>query len=649
MPSTFTSLPHEILQMILREYLSIENNWAWKQYHKDTKKSDHTSGLAWHVPSEIFTVNKQLSTEALEAFHKENTLVHLSTNDCDFINRYVGKVIPLLVIGEREEEPYVVGREDPSLPSTALHIYLEHGEKEDGEVLDDEDEEEDYSLEAYGITQDMVDEYYFGVGTTGDDESTDEESTDEESTDEESTDEESTDEESTDEEEDVEEGGVKQVRTRKPQACTNDEDRHKHRHNVLFSARYLQRFVQLVNAVYSSSSENSAHGAPAICGITFDFKASGNQYAQDIGLAKKMAEGLYGLRYGCINEQYRQPKFYPLEIRMDGLDSDTEQRLQEASNLPPWNPNQSREEAQRLKLQGDLLQKQNRHIDARSTYIIAGLMMSAWGFDRLRGKNEHRHFGKSGGNASKGTTTLAGIWLGASRSLKVLGQGTNGTCLHKSQLIHPSRDPYKDTYLDKKEYLDKEGNLDEERYLRAKYCEEKCALEAKDSEETVERRLLKKVFKGTCKPSLDQVCHSCKKQLWWSYNRACAAKTIIRRIHVPTGFAQNPVRFFAEVAHPQYRKAEEAYMDYCRERIEHGEVNEAKEMLKFVLGSWKLAESMQLQEMLADIVSRFPDLRTRRRAKRAERKEVQNLEPKQTDVTMGAMPEDAFPVELFEV
>lgn len=154
MPTTFTSLPREIRDLILREHLSVENNWGWEE-----KRNLRSESLEWKVPAQTFTANKQLSIEALEAFHEENTLVSVSATDCRFLRYRVSRVIPLIIREER-------------FPDTALHIHLTHGSK-------------------------------------------------------------------------TKESKQKKCKTRG--WCRGDY------HHVVFAARYLPRFIQLINAVYSSS------------------------------------------------------------------------------------------------------------------------------------------------------------------------------------------------------------------------------------------------------------------------------------------------------------------------------------------------------------------------------------------------------------
>ncbi|CAG8971134.1 hypothetical protein HYALB_00008612 [Hymenoscyphus albidus] len=110
MPSTFMSHPQELEDVVYRELLSVESNCAL-----DTGNGENRQRLVWNMDYSIFTVNKQILREALEAFYQENVLVSISANSCQFLRRHINKVIPVYYTGKK------------SFPDTALHIHLRHG------------------------------------------------------------------------------------------------------------------------------------------------------------------------------------------------------------------------------------------------------------------------------------------------------------------------------------------------------------------------------------------------------------------------------------------------------------------------------------------------------------------------------------------
>lgn len=91
-------LPKEIREKMLAELVSIKNNVTWQRILRDNEGTtgwDLDASLTWEIPQHIFATNKQLSTEALEVFYRENNLVFVKCHSPAFLMDTVSKVILL--------------------------------------------------------------------------------------------------------------------------------------------------------------------------------------------------------------------------------------------------------------------------------------------------------------------------------------------------------------------------------------------------------------------------------------------------------------------------------------------------------------------------------------------------------------------------
>lgn len=228
---------------------------------------------------------------------------------------------------------------------------------------------------------------------------------------------------------------------------------------------------------------------PLLVEITLDFNTTSKYYVNNSRLAEKLARDLRGLREPAC------------DICIKGLDIENTQLLLENSDLPAWSEEGSPQEAKRIKSQGDAFQKQGRYIDARSTYIIAFLMMSHWALGNAA-SHDYENFAK--------VATLACTWMAVAESLKALGHCSIKSCVHE-----PS--PWVEIPKD-------EGKS----------------------------------------------CWKCRHELRLGEYQAKLAKKLMQDFCHPEPY-QDP-------EHSQ--EVVEAYVEYCQNSIEHGDLKEARSILQ---------------------------------------------------------------------
>lgn len=128
-PTTLASLPLVIRSKIFKELLSVNNNpFLYTYPHKPSglragplypwsdSEDYHRVVIGSSTPTELFTINKQLSAEALDVFHWENVQVIISV-DCDRPLDCVKTIIPMVTESKNGDVETIIRQ-------AALHIEL---------------------------------------------------------------------------------------------------------------------------------------------------------------------------------------------------------------------------------------------------------------------------------------------------------------------------------------------------------------------------------------------------------------------------------------------------------------------------------------------------------------------------------------------
>ncbi|CAG8982771.1 hypothetical protein HYALB_00001052 [Hymenoscyphus albidus] len=121
---TLATIPRELREKILQEVLSINNNTSFDIYNDLVQPPErledepqevqldfallpptpHERKVFWNIPTSVFLVNKDISTEAIECFHRENILVSVETAGYRFIKNCASQIIPLRQTAHREKD-----------------------------------------------------------------------------------------------------------------------------------------------------------------------------------------------------------------------------------------------------------------------------------------------------------------------------------------------------------------------------------------------------------------------------------------------------------------------------------------------------------------------------------------------------------------
>ncbi|CAG8950696.1 hypothetical protein HYFRA_00002906 [Hymenoscyphus fraxineus] len=121
---TLATIPREVRDKILAELLSIDNNTSFDVFNDLVRPPErledepqevqldfallpptpHERKVHWDVSTAVFFINKDISAEAIECFHRENILVSVETAGYRFIKNCASQIIPLRQTAHREKD-----------------------------------------------------------------------------------------------------------------------------------------------------------------------------------------------------------------------------------------------------------------------------------------------------------------------------------------------------------------------------------------------------------------------------------------------------------------------------------------------------------------------------------------------------------------